>query len=104
MANDITLNPIVVDVESATNITTGTFKIYMIRWVSASAGAGDLVTVQDKNGNFKWGSVAAGSNYVEQSHLVDENGKSLIFEGLKVPTLGSGTLYFYISSSIPIKT
>lgn len=103
MANDITLNPLVIDGASADNVTTGTFTSYMVRWVAPSANAGDTVVIQDKNGKLKWESVAAGGNHVEQSHLVDENGKGLVFEGLKVPTLANGKLYFYISSAVPIK-
>lgn len=100
MANDISNSPLVIDTASATAITTRTFTAYMIRWVSGSAAAGDLATVQDRNGRVKWASVAAGANYVEETQWVK---KYLIFDGLIVPTLTSGTVYIYIYDGVPIR-
>lgn len=98
MANDITLNPIVVDTATDAIIVSGTFVVDFIRWTSGGS-AGDLVTIQDKDGNKKWATVAGGTNYVEESHFR----KPLIFNGLKVPTLQAGTIYIYVADAIPVK-
>lgn len=100
---NLTNNPIIVDAASAAALTTFAFTAWMIRWVGATT-AGHAISVQDKNGNVKYASVATGSNYVEESHLVSPKNESLIFDGLLVPTLGSGTIYLYTDSGTPIKT
>ena len=100
MANDITFNPIIVDTASSTAVTTKTFVAIMLRWVGATT-AGHTASVQDTNGKVRWASEATGANYVEETHF---DGKPMIFEGLKVPTLGSGTVYIYVSDKIPIST
>lgn len=104
MANSITGNPLVIDTAAAAAITAYTFKAWMLRWVSPSASAGHTIVVQDRNGNVKYSTVATGSNYVEESHLVNPRNESLIFDGLIVPTLASGTIYIYIDSEVPIRS
>ena len=101
MANDITGNPLIIDTVMTTPITTKTFTAYMIRYVGPSTVAGDQVSVQDKNSKVKWATVASGSNYVEGSQFVK---KHLIFEGLYVPTLVTGTVYVYVLDAVPIRT
>src|SRR4030042_113762 len=103
MANDITGNPLKIDTASSTALTSYNFTAWMIRWVGGST-AGHTISVQDKNGNVKYVSVATGANYVEESHLVSPKNESLIFDGLLVPTLGSGTIYIYTDSGTPVKS
>ena len=100
MANDVTGNPLVLDTASSTSVTTRTFVALMIRWVGATA-AGHTVSVQNDASKVKWASEASGANYVEETHF---DGKPVIFEGLKLPTLGSGTVYIYVFDKIPIST
>ena len=101
MANNITISPLVIDTAAATAITTGTFKINMIRWVSTSASAGDSAVVQNAASNTLWASLAAGANHIDETSFTR---KPLIFVGLIVPTLTSGTLYLYVEDAVPIRT
>ena len=93
MPAPIVLNPIVVVAASGTAIRSDQFNIWKIRWVNGTA-AGHALLIQDAAGQAKFGSVAAGANYVE-SETFDP---PLQLTGLKVPTLGSGTLYIYVES------
>jgi hypothetical protein len=103
MSNNITGNPIIVDTAASTVVTNYAFTAWMIRWVGGTT-AGHTISVQDKNGNVKYASEASGANYVEESHLISPKNESLLFDGLKVPTIGSGTIYIYTDSGTPIKT
>lgn len=100
MANDITKGVLIVDTATTEPLTTKTFTAVMVRWVGATL-AGHTVSVQDANGNIRWASEASGANYVEETHF---DGKPLIFEGLQVPTLSSGTIYVYVFDAVPIRT
>jgi len=102
MANDITNNPLIIDTASGSVVTSKTFVATKVRWVSKSASAGDDIDVQDGNGKSVWVSVATGANYVEETHF-DPDAR-VIFEGLTVPTLDSGTLYIYVAYGVPIRT
>lgn len=99
MANNVTGVPLIVDTAASTTLTDYTFIVTKIRWVGATT-AGHTVSVQNKNGAVKFAAEATGANYSESEHF----DPPLIFEGLKVPTLGSGTLYIYQSSATPIRT
>jgi hypothetical protein len=103
MADSLTTNPIIIDTAASTVKTSYVFSAWMIRWVGGTT-AGHTISVQDKNGNVKYATVASAANYVEESHLVSPKNESLIFDGLKVPTIGSGTIYIYTDSGTPIKT
>jgi hypothetical protein len=99
MANSLTGNPIVVDTAGAGTLLLTRFEVVRIRWVSAGASAGDTVSVQDQHGNVKFASVAAGANYVESEGW--HYNSPLVFDGLKVPTLSSGTVYIYVRGKVP---
>lgn len=99
MANDVTGIPLIIDTPGASTLTAGTFTATKIRWVGATT-AGHAVSVQNKNSVVKFAATATGANYTESEHF----DPPIIFEGLQVPTLDSGTLYIYQSSSTPIKT
>lgn len=102
MSNIITGNPLVIDTASGSVITSRTFTVSKIRWVSKSASAADDVDIQNGAGTSKWVSVASGANYVEETHF-DPDAR-IRLEGLTVPTLDSGTLYIYVADAVPIKT
>lgn len=89
-----------IDTASSTAVTTRTFVAWMIRWVGATT-AGHTASVQDSNAKVRWASEASGANYVEETHF---EAKPQIFEGLKVPTLGSGTVYIYVYDKVPISS
>lgn len=101
MANDITSNPLIIDTESATALTTKTFKAYKIRWVGSTT-AGHLVSIQNAGSQVKWAAEANGANYTESESFPDDC--RLVFEGLKVPDLDSGKIYIYVADAIPIRT
>lgn len=103
MANDITGNPLVIDTASASVITSYVFTAWAIRWVNGTT-AGHTISVQDKNSKIKYATVASAANYVEESHLISPKSESLVFDGLLVPTLASGTIYIYVDSAVPIKS
>ena len=94
MANNLTGNPMFVDTASATALATQRFDIVKIRWVSVSATAGDQVVVQHANTAAAWASAAVGANYIDSDAWEKDN--PLILNGLLVPTLTSGSLYFYL--------
>jgi len=91
MSNNIDGNPYILDTASSSLVTARRLRIQSIRWVSGSASAGDAVSVQSALGQVIWSSVATGINYVEAENWPYE--APLVADGLKVPTLGSGTLY-----------
>jgi hypothetical protein len=100
MANDITTNPIALDTVSATSLTSRQFAVVKIRWYAPSASAGNAVSITDSSGTVKWSSVATGSNYVEESSW--DLDSPLVFDGLKVPTLATGTVYLYPKGKVPV--
>ena len=99
MANDITANPVIVDTAGTSALTSKTFIATKIRWVGATT-AGHQAIVQDSSSVVKFKAEATGANYSESEHF----DPPLIFSGLIVPTLGSGTVYIYVASAIPIPT
>ena len=98
MANSLTTIPIIVDTLSSSALVSGTFTATKVRWVGATT-AGHTVSVQNEGGIVKFAGEATGANYSESEHF----DPPLIFEGLKVPTLGSGIIYIYVSSGVPVK-
>lgn len=100
MANDITSNPIVIDTAATTALTTVTFHVTAIRWVSASASAGDAISLKNAAGKEVYATVASGSNYVEESHF---DRPPIRFVGLIPATVGSGTVYLYVDGKVPIE-
>ena len=98
MANDVTLNPIVLDTVTATAHTTNYFEVLAIRWTSASTA--DTIVIQDQDGNKKWQGIGAGANHTEESHWSDQH--PLRFNGLKVSTLDAGTVMIYTRQKPPV--
>lgn len=83
----------------STAIYTGTLLIQAIFWdVGTSGAADDACSVTDNAGNRIFSAHAAAK---------DENHSLTFYEaipitGLKVPTLGHGTLYIYVCGPFPV--
>lgn len=92
MANDLTSNPWIIDTAGAGVISSERLRVKGVRWAEATTAA-HVAEIQDKNGKVKWRSVASGVNYVE-SDLIESLGGD--WDGIKVPTLGSGKLYIQL--------
>lgn len=97
MANSLKDHVLIVDTVSATNVAVGSdvlnadFRVKTIRWVGTAATAGgQTAVIQNGDGQEMWTDIATGANYRHESRL------DLRFtHGIRVPTLGSGKLYFY---------
>jgi len=74
-----------IDTAGASPLTSARIRLWGVRWTGATT-AGHEAIVHDKHGNIIWRSVANAANYVEA------DGPNRVYEGLIVPTLGSGTL------------
>lgn len=92
MSNNLTANPISLDTAGSTVLLQQAFTVKAIIWYAPAASAGSTVSLQDKDGNVIWPSVASGANYKEESKWFEH---PLLFNGLKMPTLDSGTIYLY---------
>ena len=90
MANDTSSNPFTIDTVTDTAIFTDRFVCHSL--VLASAAADDQVAVLDQDGNKKWAGEALNSTNVP--HYFNP---PLRFNGLKVTTIGGGTLYMYVT-------
>lgn len=93
MANVAAGNPYIFDTATDTAIlAAGTiFHCFGIAWCSGSLA--DTVSLQDAGGVVKWSASGTIANNVDRQPFTDEN--PLIFNGMKIPTLGSGKLYVY---------
>jgi hypothetical protein len=89
MANDLTKNPWRVDTPGASVLAADRIYVKGVRWVGATT-AGHEAIIQDKNNRNVWRSLAAGANNVESDLIESIPG---YWDGMKVPTLGSGELY-----------
>ena len=90
MANDLTKNPWVVDTASATAILSDWADVRSIQWIGGAI-AGDEAVVQDKDGRVIWRRLAGGANQNFETEFEGRFGMPV--NGLKVPTLTSGTIY-----------
>ena len=99
MANDISNNPLIVDTAGASAITSRTFKAYKIRWVGGTT-ASHTAVIQNAAGRQLIKFQANGADYSESESFPDDS--RLVFEGLIVPTLGSGEIHIYVEGKVPI--
>ena len=97
MANDTARNPWSIDTASSTNLIAAgpadppsEVRIRNITWVNPTT-AGHEVQVADGNGRVIWHRVAAASRENHETEFHGIRGRQI--DGLRVPTLGSGTLY-----------
>ena len=90
MANKFLENVWVLDTAEA--VTDEKVRVKALRWYSKSASAGDDISIEDKNGEKVWESVATGSNYVE---VHDFGPVGYDFEGFELAVIDSGALYVY---------
>lgn len=98
MANSRSNKLWIVDTASGTAVTSEILLITKIRWVGGTTASHQAV-IQDANGNPFWESIANGADYVECDDFSThgQRSSSRYLNGLKVPTLGSGTLYIYLA-------
>lgn len=83
----------VVEVNGGTGtVTTNTWALARIRWVSSAATAGDACTITDTAGNIIFESEATGADWSDELEL----GKLPPFLGIKITALTSGNVYFYL--------
>jgi len=94
MANNLTINPYVLDTPGGGTITTNVLHLKKLRWVGATA-AGHQCVLTDQSGNVFWESFAAGANYVEETDFSTYNQKGNTLNGIRLTILGSGRLYLY---------
>lgn len=94
MANVVTGNPFLIDTATDTAIVASgqIFKLYALAWTSASIADG--LSVQDAAGTVKYSDIQDVTNKPHTLNIPDEC--PLIFNGLKVPTLTTGTLKLYV--------
>ena len=92
MANVTSGDPFIIDTATDTAIFTDDFLLYAIAWTSGSLA--DAISVQDEDGTVKYSSTGTIANHTE--HFAFPSEKPLKFNGLKVPTLGSGKVYLYV--------
>lgn len=91
-ANDITGTPWKIDTAGSSLIVTGDVYITCVKWVSPSSSAADQVVIQNSSSRTIWAEVAPGAQFSSQECFPTP----LVFTGgLKVTTLGSGTVYLY---------
>ena len=90
MANTTTGNPFIIATVTDTAIFTDRFVCHSLVLVSAAVDA--QVLVADQGGITKWAGETLNSTNVP--HYFNP---PLSFNGLKVTTLGSGTLYMYVT-------
>lgn len=73
-------------------VTANVWALARIRWVSASAAGGDECKVTDTANNIIFHSYATGADWSDEVEM----GKVPPTLGIKVATLTSGELYFYL--------
>jgi len=97
MANDLTVNPLIIDTPGAGVLLTGKLYPKSVRVVDEGGSAGDNYIITDKNGVVKWETVATGANYSDAEFI---NKKMVPWDGLIVPTLAGGTLYIELNQRV----
>lgn len=105
MANKTSTNPIQIDTVTAITIISisNDFHVYKIRWTSGSIA--DSALVADANGNTIWeaeGRTATADALTDSRPDSDFSGRGFLFNGLKVTTLGSGTIWLYTLEFPPV--
>jgi hypothetical protein len=84
-------NPIVIDTAGASSTVLSNLWVLEIRWVGATTPAHEATITDPTSGQFLWGDIAPGANYVSETTR-ERTWKN----GFTVPTLGSGKLYITI--------
>lgn len=91
MANNFTSNPWIIDTPAVTILCRDLLRVKGIRWIGATTAAHQAICT-DQNGKVKWEGVATGVNNSEGDD-VSAPLQGANWDGLIVPTLGSGRLY-----------
>lgn len=95
MANDLTGNPFKVDTATGVSATAANFTFHVYDIILTSASASGTALVQDADGNLKW-EASYGADIPANIH--DHFDPPIVFNGLTVPTLTSGTLKLYVKT------
>ena len=98
MAISVSTNPFFIDAISAVALVTVPFNAIKIRWTSASVA--DVAVLQDQNGNVLWQDSQPTTNLPHESSW--DTDRPLLFNGLKVPTLTTGTIMIYTKENDPV--
>ena len=98
MAIAVSTNPFFIDAISAVALVTKPFSVVKIRWTSAALN--DTAVLQDQNGNPLWQASQDVALKKDESDWSPD--RPLMFNGLKVPTLGSGTIMIYTKENDPV--
>ena len=91
MANVVSSSPFIIDTATDTAIFTDDFQLFAIAWTSGST---DGISIQDKDGVVKYASAGTVAGHSERFTFPSE--APVRFNGLKVPTLGTGKVYLYV--------
>jgi len=73
-------------------VTTNTWALARIRWVSEAAAQNDTCIIKDAAGNVIFESYAGGANWEDEVEL----GKVVLTQGVQITTLDSGDVFFYL--------
>lgn len=73
-------------------VTANVWELARIKWVSASAAAADECKITDTAGNILFDSFATGAQWSDEVEM----GKVPGVLGVKIATLTSGQVYFYL--------
>ena len=93
MSNNVAGNPFIIDTATATAIiASDRFQLLAVQWVSGSVS--DVCSVQDAAGNVKWEVIQPVTNTPQG--MAFPSTLSLVFNGLKVPTMNTGKVYLYV--------
>lgn len=97
MSNDISTNPLVID--STGSLTTKNVEISLIRWVGAT-DTSHTVVIKNAAAKTIWASSCPVVGTVDNSPMPPEFQSA----GITIGTIGSGTVYIYLSKeqAIPI--
>jgi len=92
LSNITTGNPFVIDTAGAGNIVASMLRVYAVLWDVGTTGAADgALSITDKNDAVKFAAHSSAKN--ENIGISFPDG--IVFEGLRVPTKGSGVVYIY---------
>lgn len=92
MANSLGTNPITLDTASAgTVLRTSKLKIQRVIWEATTTG--DVVTINDKNGNLIWTWTAQATPDMVESNIGDN-----WYNGLIAEVIDSGVVKLYLST------
>src|SRR2546428_7832774 len=97
MANNISVNPWILDTASTT-VSLKRITVNAIRWDATGAVSGNTAVLTDQNGNVIWESLVFLTGALAYSFVAFPDGQ--VFDGIKTGTLSSGTIYVYCNDDM----